>query len=133
MTRLPDWQLRFDSEIQAHTDSPFSWGTVDCYLFAAACVQAITGSDIAKGIRGYATPKQALRLLRDLGGMNLLMSRTLGTPFPAGAAREGDVLLARAGNRPAFAVCTGSGALGPSARGLVHVPRADWLCTWRVG
>lgn len=72
-------QRRFDA---------FEWGRRDCCLTVADAVQAMTGQDFARDLRGYKTEKGAIKRLRK-----------------AGFARVRDVLAARL--RPANRVACG--------------------------
>lgn len=132
MHRLNDWQLRFEAFIASRLGAPFAWGSNDCAVFAADCVQAITGQDPAPaGLRAHSTEKQALRALKRHGGVAGIATAVLGQPVPVSQANVGDVVLCKAGRRDMLAICNGSTAFAPSARGLVSVPLGD-LC-WRVG
>lgn len=130
--RLFDWQLRFEAFIAARLTMPFAWGSNDCAIFAADCVQAITGQDPAPaGLRNHTTEKQALRALKRHGGVAGIATAVLGQPVPATLANIGDVVLCKAGTRDMLAICNGASAFAPSANGLVTVPLGD-VC-WRVG
>lgn len=131
MQRQPDWQLRFEAFIASRLSAPFVWGSNDCAVFAADCVQALTGQDPAPaGLRAHSTEKQALRALKRHGGVAGIATAVLGQPVPASQANIGDVVLCKAGHRDMLAICNGGSALAPSARGLVTVPLGA-LC-WRV-
>jgi hypothetical protein len=132
-TRLPDWQLRLADLIAKRQTMPFAWGQNDCALFAADCVQAITGQDPAPaGLRRHRTAKQACRQLVRHGGLASIASSALGQPRPAAFAQVGDVVLAAAGKRPMLAVCNGCTAMAPGPVGLVQVPIDPQAQCWRV-
>lgn len=68
MTRKPDWLRGLTDVLNKYANSPFEWGKSDCLLFAADCVQAITGEDFAEVVRGrYVGRVAAFRLMRALG------------------------------------------------------------------
>jgi hypothetical protein len=52
MKRYEDWPQRLVAAIEAARGRPFSWGAMDCCLFAADVVLAMTGVDYAAGFRG---------------------------------------------------------------------------------
>ena len=114
--------------------APFAWGSNDCALFAADCVQAVTGQDLAAELRGHKDARGAARTLRRHGGLAAIAARALGAPCATVAAREGDVVLMPVGKRVALAVCvSGAHAIGPTRSGLAIVPVADALHCWKVG
>lgn len=134
MTRRPDWRLQFDALISQRMHAPFAWGVNDCALFAADCVAAVTGQDPAPHLRGHRTARQALRTIRDHGGLFGIASRALGAPAGVHNAAEGDVLLVGMGKRTALGVMLDGGMLvGPGTGGLCSAPLTDALCAWRVG
>ena len=134
LTRRPDWRLHFDALISERMHRPFAWGVNDCALFAADCVLTITGVDLAAGLRGHRTARQALRTIRRHGDLLGIASSGLGAPAGVHNATEGDVLLVGMGKRTALGVMLGGGMLvGPGAGGLCSAPLTDALCAWRVG
>ena len=61
--RFYDWQERLDAAMNRAKSQMFSYGEFDCALFAADCVQAITGADYAAELRGYDSKVAAYRVL----------------------------------------------------------------------
>jgi len=67
--RFPDWTARLESFLAANRTRKFQYGSWDCCLFAADCILAITGIDIAEQFRGrYISRKEALRVVREITG-----------------------------------------------------------------
>ena len=132
--RLPDWRLHLDALVTDRMARPFAWGAQDCALFAADAVLAITGTDLAADLRGHRSARQALRAIRNGGGLFALASRALGPAAGVHNASEGDVLLVGMGKRVALGVMLpGRMVVGPGATGLCSAPLTDALCAWRVG
>lgn len=132
-TRLPDWPLRLERFIASRARAPFAWGKNDCALFAADCVQAITGQDPAPaGLRGHTTAKQAYRALHRHHGLAAIATGSLGEPVPANCATVGDVVLLQVQGRDALAVCNGTTALMPSPYGVASVSMATATHCWRL-
>ena len=80
MMRRPDWRDRLVSYLHSARQRPFEFGQHDCSLFAADCVAAMTGNDMAADWRGrYATMRGGLRVLRkagfDVRGMSAFFGR----------------------------------------------------------
>ena len=65
MARLPDWDERLFAVVEAHDGIAFAWGRADCCTFAAACVEAVTGTrpypDEVGRYRGLAGSRRRLR------------------------------------------------------------------------
>lgn len=132
MTRIREWQSALASVIESRMASPFEWGKNDCCLFAADCVQAITGHDPAVDARGeYKDERGAARVLRKLGGLEVVASTRVGEEVPVMMARVGDVVLGMV-DRECLGICTGATWHAPSAAGLVALPMASALKAWRV-
>ena len=67
--RLPDWHARLNALIAERQAQPFTWGHVDCCLWVADAVQAMTGRDPAADVRAhYSTARGAKSVLRQVGG-----------------------------------------------------------------
>lgn len=68
MHRLPDWLARLSAYIDAVRRKPFEHGAMDCALFSAGAVEAMTGHDPAAAYRGqYLTLDEGFALLRAEG------------------------------------------------------------------
>lgn len=86
---------------------PFQWGTFDCCTFAADWIFTNTGWDPMADLRGrYSSEFGALRLIREAGGLeNLLsarMGRCVGRDVPLAA------VLTYPGQEPACAIPVGA-------------------------
>ena len=132
LSRLPDWQLYLDALVSERLHQSFVWGLNDCTIFAADCVLAITGVDLAVGLRGL-NAKAACRLIRSSGGMIQLMSGALGSVRGVSQAQPGDVVMFKAGKHDAVAVMIDDFAAAPARYGLMAIPLSASLCSWKVG
>lgn len=113
---------------------PFVWGWNDCAVFAASCVEAVTGEDPAADLRGtYSTAFEAADVLQGLGGLESIADARLGPPVNPKLAQVGDIAMCQVEGRDALAVVMGSHLLAPGESGLVPVPileaRKVWRCT----
>ena len=137
LLRRVDWPERLAAAVAEARDRPFVWGRHDCVLFAADCVAAMTGVDLAAGVRGrYRTPGGAARhLARDwrVGSAEGLATRLLGPAGPARHARRGDVVAVPTKLGPALGVCLGARAAFVSREGLAFVPLAAATASWSIG
>lgn len=133
--RLPDWEQRLHDYVAALEGSTFSWGTLDCALFAAGAVLAQTGVDLAADFRGrYRTARGSVRALRRFGAGTL--EATIAARLPAiepAFAQRGDVVMVGG----IAGVCVGPRALFvgevDGAPGWVSHDRFAWQLAWKVG
>lgn len=62
------WIGRLHEYIAETRKAPFEWGQLDCALFAAGAVKAMTGEDPGKDLRGtYSTFEGGVKRLRQEG------------------------------------------------------------------
>lgn len=131
--RFPDWQLRFSQFVAERQSIPFAWGRNDCCLFAADCVLALTGRDLAADYRGiYRSEKTAYKLLKELGGITALADASLGESVPPLRATVGDVVLVEINGREGLGICNGSTILGPGPHGIEVLGMERALACWKV-
>lgn len=123
---------RFEALLRERKAAPFEWGRNDCCMFAADCVQAITGADLAADLRGeYSTAQQAARVLAQLGGIEAAAARA-GDEIPPLCAAWGDIGLVTLEDRQLLAVCTGMNWVAPAAAGLAVRSLPEAAKAWRV-
>lgn len=119
--RYRDWIARLDAYVRSHAGTPFTWGTLDCALFAAGAVEAMTGVDFARGFRGYVTEAGGRRKLRKKGFESHvdLAAHRLPEIAPA-RAREGDVAVLQTDLGLSLGIVQGRfvHAMGPDGPGL---------------
>lgn len=125
--RRPDWAARLSSYLAACGSQPFAWGVMDCTLFAAGAVEAMTGVDPAARHRGqYKTAKGALSRLRRAGCETPADLAALHLPeVPVHHAGIGDVVAITTDDGPALGIWQGefAYAVGPDGFGLVDPSR----------
>jgi len=128
--RLPDWPERLAGVFAARMAEPFSRGGNDCCMFAAACIEAVTGVNPAARFKAYSTTAEAEAIIARSGGLYALVSSVLGQPIPKAMAWRGDVALIEIGGVEFVAVIDGEKWLCPGPdgmrRGLVKDARAVW-------
>jgi hypothetical protein len=142
LVRLADWEIRLTQEFERSRRSIFQWGTFDCAIHAANCINAITGTDLAASLRGtYATEAQANQVLATYGGtieglaVHFAGDSAMDQAAPQ-FARRGDMVLVHNGD-PGRALgivdLTGRFALCAAVAGIARMPMRRWLRAWRVG
>lgn len=131
--RLTDW-------LAGSRPGAFDWAAANCCHFAAAWVQHATGRDPMAGLPRTATARQALRLVRRLGGsLQAAWTQQLGVqPLPAALAQVGDLVLmpsqaGAVGVGGAVGVCGGASVvLAGDLGGHLWVPLAGGSAAWRL-
>jgi hypothetical protein len=136
--RLQNWPKLFAEKIDELSAKPFVWGEHDCCLFSADVIAAITGIDPMEKLRGtYSTAYGAHKAIDDLGGLEsaadaLTSAHGWGEIAPAFMGR-GDLAIFNHLNGTSLGICDGAFILGTSESGLVSVPRAVAIKSWRIG
>jgi hypothetical protein len=117
---LPDY-------IATHLDKPFVWGELDCVLFAARWAELASGVDHLADVPAWTSAKQALRIRRDLGGIEALMDARFPRVHP-NLARDGDIALCK----KSLCLFSGPHLVGPGHHGLVFINRMEAESAWSV-
>ncbi len=135
LTRLQDWDRRLASLVNRHMRLPGEWGASDCLLTVADAIEAVTGIDPAKGVRGrYKTEAGAAKLLLKRGYADV--EQALSDRFPPVGrllAMRGDVgVIERNGMLSAGFVCDRGFAV-KSESGLSFVSQTAIKTAFKVG
>lgn len=136
MTRLEEWPERLSALVDARLRWPFAWGTHDCWQFAAAGVEAITGEHpLPDWVGVYDSAFSASTALDQFGGtLETLCEQLFGPPIAPGYAGRGDVVLFdQAVQRDTLGICLGPQLVGPGELALVFLPRKAILKAWKIG
>ncbi|MBH0112704.1 hypothetical protein I5E68_07035 [Novosphingobium sp. YJ-S2-02] len=136
MNRLPDWEQRLSAYLAPLLNGvTYRYGTMDCALFSAGAVLAMTGVDLAADFRGrYTTATGSTRALKRYGAGDLRATiDTMLPERPVAYARRGDLVM----DECAVGVCIGGAALfvgeHNGSDGIYRVDRSEWTCAWSVG
>ena len=133
MMRRQDWPERLFAHIEAARGVPFAFGAHDCCLWAADAVLAMTDADPIEDIRGqWADEVSALRLLKERGGVEAMVTEYLGDPIAPAFAQRGDVVLHTMSGRDSLGVCVGDRFAAVADVGIEYVPMSAALKAWRV-
>jgi len=95
MIRQETWLADLMQEIESVRDNPFVWGEHDCCLFAARCVEVMTGENpMPEFIGKYKSQAQAFRALKEIGEGTLLktLKKKFGKPIHPAHAKRGDIM-----------------------------------------
>lgn len=123
----------------------FDWAAWNCCHFAAGWVRAVCGWDPMHGLPATPAARDAVRLVRRLGGsLAAAWTRQLGAqPLPAAMAQLGDLVLlpvplraneaadARTGH--AVGICAGLSVVACTDAGdFAFVPMSEATAAWRL-
>lgn len=94
MKRVTDWRARLSAVHEERRRAPHQYGEHDCGLFAADCILAMTGVDLAASFRGrYRDAAGAERLLAAAGYADLCdLAAAYLEEIPPAMARMGDIM-----------------------------------------
>jgi hypothetical protein len=141
MTRLDDWQTRLSAYIVTNAAQPFHYGVLDCGLFVAGAIEAMTGVDVAGELRGYTTQKEAFAAIQRLCGepsmpavADYLASAYGIAEQPVAFAQCGDPVQMRRGRRASLGIVAmhGTELLTPYSDGLLRVPLSCATRAWHI-
>ena len=132
--RRQDWVGRLSATVAEWAEAPFCYGAHDCCLFAARCIDAMTGSERAAELSTqYRDRRSALRFIASSGGIEGAISERLGSPVDGNAAGCGDVCLVPVEDGDGVGVCLGSSIAVAAESGLAMYPRSLSKKFWRIG
>ena len=127
--RPPGWRGRLNAYLAEVGGTPFGYGSLDCALFAAGCVGAMTGIDPAAAWRGrYTTLEQGVRALRRAGHADPeALATALYAEVPVAEAQVGDlaVLAEEADGLPIMGIVVGARIAVLRPEGLATIPLVD--------
>lgn len=123
LRRTPNWRLGLGNYLSAVARKKFKPGSHDCALFVAGAVEAMTGTDFAKGHRGYRTLKQGRAKLKKKGYSDHVAYAADQLPeIPVLMAQVGDIAVVDDGaGEDVLGVVQGSGVYALGLEGLAVV------------
>lgn len=117
--------MTFPDYLAARLQMPFEWGVNDCINFAIGWVEIATGQDYLSQYRPWKTEKEALRIVRSLGGVEKLFDANLKRINPNFAC-DGDLALI---DKTAY-LFSGAQVVSVGKSGLVFRNRMEAVCAW---
>lgn len=91
MNKLSSWHENLMSYIESLRFQTFEYGKSDCWLFASKCVDLQYGTNFSNEFK-YTTPKQAMKLLKQHGGLPKVYSERLFEKDP-NYIQRGDIVV----------------------------------------
>jgi hypothetical protein len=141
MERLSNWQSRLSDYLVACAHRPFKYGELDCGLFVAGALEAMTSVDVAAELRGYGNRKEAFaRIARMCGRPSMeAIADHLAAAFgihavPVLSAQRGDVIQLRRGRRASLGIVAmhGTELLTPYRAGILRAPLSLAVRAWHI-
>ena len=143
MTRLDNWQTTLSDYIVSCAHKPFQYGVLDCGLFVADAIKAMTGKDVAGELRGlYTTRGTAFMAIKALCGRTSMeagaayLAGQSGVPeVPVLMAQRGDPILLRHGASSSLGIVDMSPGylLTPYRNGLLRLPLTLATRAYHIG
>jgi len=132
MHRLPNWQSRLSDYLTSCACTRFKYGSLDCGLFVADSIQAMTGIDVGEPLRGkYRTRVEAFSAIKALCGRASMeavaayLAHQHNIPeVPVLSAQRGDAVVLRKGSRSSLGIVAmhGTEILTPYKDGILRLP-----------
>lgn len=121
--RVDGWETRLMEAVQRHDSMPLEYGTSDCIIHIADCIEAVTGEDPMASYRGaYASEEEAGELLVSLGASDVEeLLESLYEEVPPALARRGDVGVVKIKGVAACVVVMGPLIIGKSSLGSIKM------------
>ena len=132
--RKDGWRNLLIAHLSRVVRQPFEMGQHDCALFAAGCVEAMTGADYAADFRGrYKTMKGGIRVLRKAGFEDhIALAASHFDEIAPAFAGEGDLAAVDTPDGLALGVVQGAGVYVLGLDGLGVVSRLQAVRAFRV-
>jgi hypothetical protein len=129
--RVIEWKTILKETIENNRNRNFAWGTFDCCLFPAICVDAMTGSNFVEELKShYSNKKEALEWIKEAGGLDAIVSSYLGDAVDPAFIGKGDVVMIN-GN-PALGIFDGRHVLATGKDDLVLLPHSLIVKGWKI-
>jgi len=140
--RLPDWQSRLHDYLLSHVETKFQYGSLDCGLFTADVVHALTGIDPAIDLRGkYSSRRDAFSAVKAVCGTatmaaiaTYLADKCGMQEIPVAFAQRGDAVLIGSGAKSHLGIISmhGTHIVAPGKTGLVYLSKSQATKAWRI-
>lgn len=139
--RTTDWRLKLSNFIVSHRLLDFDRATHDCVRFSADAVMAMTGVDLAEGIRDkYHDDLSAAKYMKRSGGFLKIMEEQMARfgieEIDVSRAKRGDLcyfhILEDGKGHEALAVSNGLFSITPGKHGLVQLTTSKANKVWSI-
>lgn len=142
LNRLSNWQSQLSEYLISCARTPFRYGQLDCGIFVADAIRAMTGVDVGEPLRGrYKTRTEAFALIKSLCGrasMDALatyLAEQHSIPaVPVLRAQRGDAVVLRHGRRSSLGLIAmhGTEILTPYKDGILRLPLTQATSAYHI-
>jgi hypothetical protein len=124
LERAVDWPQRLSEKMLQAQPLAHEWGSNDCVIFCADCVEAMTGLDPIEDVRGRWTSKiGAARVIKSAGFESLgEMAADRLNEIPVSECKRGDVVLCDGEAGEFLAIVIAHYCVAPGPYGLAQIP-----------
>jgi hypothetical protein len=132
MTRIQNWQTRLSDYLTHCYITPFQYGELDCGLFIAGAIEAMTGVDVAESLRDkYTNRREAFAAIKAMCGIATmeaiavhLAAQYEAKEIPVPFAQRGDAVVLKKGRASTLGIIAmhGTEVLTPYKDGILRVP-----------
>jgi hypothetical protein len=133
--RVENWNIKLSDYIKSVQNEPFTWGKFDCCLFAANCVEVMTGKDFTENLRyRYNSKITACRVLLDKNYLNIfdMVIKKIGEPKNPLFANRGDVVYYKKDEKESLGICLGDKCVFVGENQLEYIPLQQVECAWSI-
>lgn len=136
--RYDDWATRLHVYVESMQGCDFAYGEFDCGLFAAGCIHAMTGEDLAAELRGYTSRSEAVAAMKRVCGSAsvcrlgeaIAAAHSLNA-VPVLMAQRGDLAIVK-DRRFGIVTLSGTEIYVPAKRGIMRFPLKDATKVYRI-
>jgi hypothetical protein len=105
---------------------PFKWGEHDCTLFVINWIKEATGKDFLETLPKWNSEREALGLIKSLGGLEKACDDRLKR-IPVVQAKNGDIGMID----KSLCLFIGPRIVATGVNGLIYFNRGDAKCAWQ--
>lgn len=131
MNKVQNYLEKLNELIKASMEAPFSWGVMDCCVFAAKAVDAQYGTEIEKDTHSYSTEIGANRFIKKHATSLETLIDTYLNPVEIGFAQRGDIVLFITDNGPTTGLMWLNGVWSTAPEGLRFFTDVNIIKAWR--
>lgn len=132
--RRHDWRVQLKAYIERVRHQRFCPGKLDCGLFVAGAVEAITGTDYGKDFRGrYTTLNGGTKAIRRAGYIDAIdYVQSLFSPIHISHAQVGDIAVIETESGPALGVVNGAHIFVMTSAGVGSIELLRGVRAFRI-
>jgi hypothetical protein len=121
---LTERRQRLEDYLATIEGQPFAWGSLDCALFAADAVRAMTGQDLGASFRGQYTDADSADAAIRAAGFDTVADIAAAhfTEISRGEAVMGDIAVVEMSGRPCLAIVNTTNIFCMTLRGKGVLP-----------